>query len=405
MTDQTDTLPPHDPLHGVKVVDLTTFLSGPFATQLLADMGADVIKVESPGGDSSRHIPPHFIDGDSAYYLANNRNKRSIAIDLKHPVGLETVKRLIQDADMVVENFRPGVCAKLGLDATDLMAKNPCLLWASISGFGQTGPWQDRPAYDMIVQALSGVMSLTGEPDRPAVRLGIPAGDVIAGMYAVIGLLAALADVRAGARGRIIDISMLDAQLTMLSYQAVYSLVSNTTPQPQGARHDSIPTYRSFVGSDGRELVVTANTERMWCGLCETLSLEPLVYDERFTTAALRLKNKDDLWGILEARFSDSPADYWVERLVDHQVPAALIRNVSEALLDARMSGRNMIIPVEDAERGKFEAIASPIKFSDAATREPVFPPRLGQHTDEVLHGLGVTETEIAEMRMNGTIS
>jgi crotonobetainyl-CoA:carnitine CoA-transferase CaiB-like acyl-CoA transferase len=271
------------PLNGVRVVDLTTFLSGPFCTQILADLGAEIIKVEPFGGDSSRAIPPHFVGDDSAYYLGNNRSKRSIALDLKSPEGLRIARDLIARSDVVVENFRPGVCERLGLDVDALRAERPDLVWASISGFGQTGPWRDRPAYDMIVQALSGVMSLTGEVGRAPVRAGVPIGDLVAGLYAAIGVLAGLAERGRGvAGGRTIDVSMLDCQLAMLSYQAVYAMHSGTTPAPQGRAHDSIPTYRAFTAGDGRALVVTANTERMWAGLCHVLGLSHLVDEPRF---------------------------------------------------------------------------------------------------------------------------
>ena len=373
------------PLQGVVVLDLTTFLAGPFATQILADMGAEVIKVEPPAGDSSRAIPPYFIDGDSAYFLAHNRNKRSVVLDLKNETQVRQLRQLISKADVVIENYRPGVTKRLGIDPAEICAEHPSLVWASISGFGQTGPLKDRPAYDMIVQALSGVMSLTGEPDRPAVRLGIPAGDLVAGMYAVIGLLARLSSVKAGGPGGQIDISMLDSQLTMLSYQAVYSMISGHTPAPQGARHDSIPTYRSFTGADGRELVVTANTERMWMGLCQTLDLADLISDPRYESAGSRLANKDTLWKVLETRFAERPAAEWVALLIDHGVPAAPIRSVVEALNDARGSGRNMVIPVEDEERGRYEAVNSPIRFVGATELPAKFPPRLGEDTADIL--------------------
>lgn len=372
------------PLEGIRVIDLTTFLSGPFATQLLADMGAEVIKVEPPQGDSSRSIPPHFIDGDSAYYLAHNRTKRSVVLDLKDDDDRRQLHRLIDGADVVVENYRPGVAARLGFDPEDMCRARESLIWASISGFGQDGPNRDRPAYDMIVQALSGVMSLTGEPGRQAVRLGIPAGDIVAGMYSVIGILALIGRVRGGGPGGQIDVSMLDGQLSMLSYQAVYSLISGTTPSPQGARHDSIPTYRSFVGGDGRELVVTANTERMWIGLCDGLGLSDLVHDERFASAGLRLEHREALWAVLEPRFLERPADEWVAILVDRGVPAAPIRNVTEALADARQAGRGMVVRVEDAERGAYDAIGTPIKFLGTAPVETRFPPRLGEDGPEI---------------------
>ena len=238
--------PLRPPLEGVRVVDLTTFLSGPSATQLLGDLGADVIKIETLDGDSSRAIAGPEVDGDSAYFLANNRNKRSIAIDLKSPRGQSVAKHLIAGADVVVENFRPGVTARLGLSPEAALEANPRLIWASISGFGQEGPWRDRPAYDMVVQALSGVMSINGHPGAPAARLGIPAGDVVAGLYAVIGILSALHARGETGPGRIVDVSMLRGQLAMLSYQALYASVNDAAPGPQGAAHDSIATYRSF---------------------------------------------------------------------------------------------------------------------------------------------------------------
>ncbi|WP_198420981.1 CaiB/BaiF CoA-transferase family protein [Cryobacterium sp. TMT1-2-2] len=372
------------------VLDLTTFLSGPFATQLLADMGANVIKVEPPQGDSSRRIPPHFVDGDSAYFLAHNRNKRSVVLDLKNVRDVQRLSGMVAAADVVIENFRPGVTTRLGIDPEFYCKQYPSLVWASISGFGQTGARRDRPAYDMIVQALSGVMSLTGEPGRPAVRLGIPAGDVVAGMYSVIGLLALLTRVRSGGPGGQVDVSMLDSQLTMLSYQAVYSMISNTAPLPQGAGHDSIPTYRSFVGSDGHELVVTANTERMWTGLCDALELPELLSDTRYESGESRLKNKYTLWDVLEARFSERPAAAWVDSLVTNGVPAALIRSVPEALSDARESGRNMVVSVVDEKRGRYEAVASPVKFVGTVEVRPTFPPRLGDDTDAVLAEFGI---------------
>jgi len=294
------------PLDGIRVLDLTTFLSGPFCTQILADLGAEVIKVEHPEGDSSRHIPPHFVDRESLYFLGINRNKQSIAIDLKTDRGRQLLLELIAKADVVVENFRPGVAARIGLDIEQIAASHPRLIWASISGFGQTGPDSTKPAYDMIVQALSGVMSITGEADRPAVRLGIPAGDTVAGLYACIAICAALHRRNLTDRADVIDVAMLDCQLAMLSYQATYSLVAGTEPGPQGAQHDSIPTYRSFKARDDRELVVTANTEKMWQGLCRALGRSELVSDARFATAADRLKNRAELWQLLEAAFLDA---------------------------------------------------------------------------------------------------
>ncbi|MEV1025255.1 CoA transferase [Streptomyces sp. NPDC050264] len=393
------------PLAGLRIIDLTTFLSGPSATQLLGDLGADVIKVEALGGDSSRAIVGPTVDGESAYYLANNRNKRSIAIDLKSPRGLAILNRLIAGADVVIENFRPGVTTRLGIDPHDVVERHPALVWASISGFGQDGPLRDRPAYDMVVQALSGVMSLTGHPGAPAARLGIPAGDVVAGLYAVIGILAALEARHGTGRGRVIDVSMLRGQLAMLSYQALYTFLNGVAPGPQGARHDSIATYRSFTGGDGRELVVTANTPRMWEGLCKVLGVAELVVDERFVDAASRLRNKEELWAILEARFAERPAAEWVELLSEASVPVAPVKNVLEALGDARAADDGSLVVVRN-DTSSFENVATPIRFGETDGVDPVYPPTLGENTVDILvEELGIPASEIDSLLADGVIA
>ena len=271
------------PLSGLRILDLTQFLAGPYATMIFADLGAEVIKLEAPVGDWSRVLPPNFVGEDSCYYLSINRNKQSIVVDMKNDEGLEIVRRLADESDILVENFRPGVLDRLGLTYEGLSKRNPGLIWASISGFGQTGKDRDRPAYDMIVQAISGGMGMTGEPGRSAVRSGIPLGDLSAGMYAVIGALAALEERRSSGKGQYIDISMLDCQVSMLCYQAAYYLHSGNNPGRQGWGHDSIPTYRGFNCANGSSLVITANTERMWQALCDVLAISELKEDARFT--------------------------------------------------------------------------------------------------------------------------
>jgi crotonobetainyl-CoA:carnitine CoA-transferase CaiB-like acyl-CoA transferase len=371
-------------LSGYKVLDLTTFLSGPFCTQVLADLGADVVKVEPPAGDSSRHIPPHFVGDDSAYYLANNRNKRSVVADLKTEAGQAFVLELIAKADVVVDNYRPGVLQRLNIDPAKICAAYPALIWASISGFGQNGPWKDRPAYDMIVQAESGVMSLTGEPDRPSVRLGIPAGDTVAGLYATIAINAALAHRERSGVGQMIDVSMLDCQLAMLSYQSAYALIAGVTPGPQGARHDSIPTYRSFVARDGRQVVITANTTRMWEGLCAALELPDLKSDPRFASGRLRLENKKALWAILEPAFLTRDARDWVSVLEEADVPVALIKSVPEALDDARSYGRGMITQLDNGTDPAIDVVGNPIKMAGQPATADRYPPTLGGDLESV---------------------
>lgn len=364
---------------------MTTFLSGPSATQLLGDLGAEIIKVEPPVGDSSRSIPPHFIGDDSAYYLASNRNKRSIVVDLKRSEGQVVVAGLAQECDVLIENFRPGVCARLGLDVEKLTAANPRLVWASISGFGQVGPFRERPAYDMIVQAMSGVMSVTGHPGGPATRLGIPAGDVIAGMYAVIGVLAALVAREHTGRGDVIDVAMLDGQISQLSYQAVYTLVSGESPKPQGAQHDSIPTYRSFTGSDRKEFVVTANTQAMWERMATVVGLSDLLDDPRYADERSRLVNRVTLWDALERAFAGRPAQEWVDLLVAANVPTAAVLDVGSALQQARQSGRGLIVELADDRGHTVEGVGTPIRFPARPAPEHRYPPRLGQDTRAIL--------------------
>jgi crotonobetainyl-CoA:carnitine CoA-transferase CaiB-like acyl-CoA transferase len=372
-------------LSHLRVLDLSRVLAGPWSGQILADLGAEVIKVEPPGGDSSRHIPPHFLEGQSLYFLGINRNKQSISIDLKMDRGRQLVLELIGKADVVVENFRPGVACKNGLSIEKITANHPRLIWASISGFGQTGPDSTKPAYDMVVQALSGVMSITGEVGRPAVRLGIPAGDTVAGLYTCIAICAALHRRNLTGRGDIIDVAMLDCQLAMLSYQGTYSLVAGTNPGPQGARHDSIPTYRSFMARDGRELVVTANTEKMWQGLCRSLELSALTGDARFATASDRLRNREELWQLLEAAFLEKDAVEHVDNLQRNDVPAALIKSVPEALDDARTASRGMIVEMQTPKGKCIEVVGNPIKFAGSKSPDPTYPPALGQDNVSVL--------------------
>lgn len=377
------------PLKGVRVLDLTQFLSGPYGTMILADLGADVIKVEPPSGELSRTIAPHFVGGDSAYYLSINRNKRSVVADLKTAEGMALVRSLAAKADIVVENFRPGVLPRLGLDYAEMAKEQPGLIWCSISGFGQTGPWRDWPAYDMVVQALSGGMSMTGEPDGPPVRAGIPLGDLSAGMYAVIGMLAALHERRQTGKGRWVDIAMLDCQLSMLSYQAAYFLHSGQVPGRQGSGHDSIPTYRSFVASDGASVVVTANTEKMWRSMAQVLGVPGLASDPRFTGNTERFANRDALWPLLEQAFLARPAAEWMTLLIEAGVPAGVVNTLDRALLNEQAHARNMVVSLkaESGARGKaaIRVAGNPVKFAGEAEPAHRFPPWLGEHTAGVV--------------------
>ncbi len=384
------------PLAGVRVLDLTQFLAGPFATQILGDLGAEVIKLEAPSGDWSRSLPPHFIGPDSAYYLSVNRNKKSVVADMKSADGLALVKRLVGASDIVMENFRPGVLDRLGLVYEELASENEGLIWCSISGFGQNGPDRDRPAYDMIVQALSGGMSMTGEPGEPAVRAGIPIGDLCAGMYGTIGVLAALEARRRTGKGRLVDVAMLDCQVAMLCYQAAYFLHSGDEPGRQGRGHASIPTYRSFDAGNGTELVITANTERMWRALCGVLGREELADDPRFATNDDRYANRFELWPLLEAAFREKDADAWVPLLLEAGIPVGRVNTLGAAFSNPQIVHRDMVLDLTAREGRRVRVAGNPIKFDDDTPSPAAFPPLLGQNTRDVLgEVLGLAEEEI----------
>lgn len=372
-------------LTGLVVLDTTQWLSGPYATQILADLGATVIKVESLTGDVTRSMPPYFVHGDSAYYHSANRSKKSVALDLKQPAGRVIFHDLARRVDVVLDNMRPGVPERLQIDYPTLSKLNPRLIGCSITGFGQQGPYRNRPAFDMVVQALSGVMSLTGEVGGRAVRVGVPLGDVTAGMYAAIGILAALTERALSGKGQHIDISMLDCQLSLLSYLGEYHLVSGMVPTTQGRGHVSIPTYRSFLAGDDHELLICANTEKMWQNLCIVLNYDELGDDPRFRTQAERLAHKDDLIELLEARFRTRPAAEWLSRLESAGVPAAPLNSVAEALQDPQALAREMVTTTTYPDGQELRLLGNPVKLSRTVGPVPQPPPALGADTWTIL--------------------
>jgi crotonobetainyl-CoA:carnitine CoA-transferase CaiB-like acyl-CoA transferase len=387
------------PLNGIRVLDLTQFLSGPFATQVLADLGADIIKLEPPQGDPIRAVPPHFVDENSVYYLCINRNKRTVAVDMKVVQGRELVKRLALSSDIVMENFRPGVLDRLGLSADALREEKPSLIWCSISGFGQDGPYRNKPAYDMIVQALSGGMSLTGESDGAAVRAGIPIADLGAGLYSAIGILAALNRRHATGKGETIDISMLDCQAAMLCYQAAYYMHSGVVPGRQGRGHESIPTYRSFACKDGVAVVITANTERMWQGLARVLKREDLPADPRFATNKDRLAHRHALWPILDEAFRARNADEWLPLLEAEEIPVGVVNTLDRVVSDPQILYRDMVLSLEGPDGKRSGVMGNPIKLKDADGEGENYPRDLGADTATVLSEvLELSGKEIADL-------
>ncbi|MGR3759376.1 CaiB/BaiF CoA transferase family protein [Roseobacteraceae bacterium NS-SX3] len=373
------------PLDGITIVDLTHVLAGPYASMTLADLGARVIKVERPGtGDDTRAFPP-FKDGESAYFAAINHGKESIALDLKAEDGREIFDALLARADVVLENYRPGAMERLGYGWEALHARHPRLIYGAVSGFGHTGPDAERPAYDMVVQARGGVMSITGERDREPVRVGASIGDIVAGMFLVQGVLAALLDVRETGMGRKIDVSMLDSQLALLEHAIAITSVTGEPPRPSGARHPSITPFETFHASDGL-FVIAAGNDALFARLCAALEL-PLADDPRFATNPARCENARLLKRLIEAVTIDAPKAHWIEVLTMAGVPTGPIQNVAEAMQDPQIQARNMVVDVldEDGEPA-YVAAGNPIKMTglpDPATRTPA--PRLDSGREGIL--------------------
>jgi crotonobetainyl-CoA:carnitine CoA-transferase CaiB-like acyl-CoA transferase len=385
---------------------MTLFLSGPFGTQILGDLGAEVIKVEPPDGDNTRHLPPHFIGADSAYFASVNRNKRSIVVDHRRPEGRAVIERLAATADVFIENLKPGALARYGIAPERLRAANPRLVTCSISGFGQDGPYRAKPAYDMVVQALSGGMSMTGEPGGPAVRAGVPLADLSAGLYAVIGILAALEERHRTGLGKAVDVAMLDCQVAMLCYQAAYHLASGEVPGRQGRGHASIPSYRSFTAGDGRDVVICANTDRMWRSLCEVIGRHDLRDDPGLADRKGRYQRREEIWAALDAAFLTRSAVEWVARLEGAEVPVGTVNTLDRTLSDPQVLHRGMVLPVRDEATGLSARVAgNPLKFPGSAGEAPArFPPPLGRDTEAVLREAGLSGPEIADLLALGVL-
>jgi crotonobetainyl-CoA:carnitine CoA-transferase CaiB-like acyl-CoA transferase len=302
------------PLEGIRILDFTRFMSGPFATMLLGDLGADVIKIEPPGGEDTRGWGPPWIGTDSAYFVSVNRNKRSIIIDLKKAEGLEIVKKLVEKSDVIIENFRPGVAKQLGICYDHLSNINPKLVYCSISGFGQNGPYRDKPGYDLVALAMSGLMSITGEPDRPPVKLGVPIADLTTAMLAALSIIAALLCREKTGKGQYIDMALLDVQVLLLSHQAFNYFVTGEEPKRMGSSHPNIVPYQAFETIDGY-IIVAVGSEKLWKQFCNIIERTDLAENSRFKTNADRVVNRDELIKELNTIFRSKSTSFWLEKL------------------------------------------------------------------------------------------
>jgi formyl-CoA transferase len=389
-------------LAGVKVLDLSRVLAGPWCTQLLADLGAEVVKVERPhSGDDTRHWgPPWHGEGDervAAYFLSCNRGKKSAAIDFAQPDGAALVRKLAAEADVLVENFRVGGLAKFGLDAASQRAANPRLVYASITGFGQDGPYADRAGYDFMIQAMGGLMSITGRPDgEPGggpMRVGVAVADLFTGMYTAVAVLAALFRREKSGEGAHIDMALLDTQLAVLANQASNFLVSGEDPPRQGNTHPNIVPYQPFEAAD-RPLVIAVGNDRQFARLAELAAHPEWASDPRFATNSARVANRDEIVGMVAEAIRAQPAAYWFDRLEVAGIPAGPINRISEAIADVQAQHRHMVRTIAGVPM-----VGSPVRIDGERSDSDLPPPALGEHTDEILKQLGLGASDLARLR------
>ena len=372
------------PLHDIRVLDLSRVLAGPYCTMVLGDLGADVIKVESPEGDETRTWGPPFVEGESAYYLCVNRNKRSIVVDFKTEEGRNLLHQLIRQSDVLVENFRPGTLARYRLDFESVSAINPNLIYCSISGFGQTGPLHDRPGYDFMIQAMGGLMSFTGEPDGEPMKVGVAVADLFSGQNAVIAILAALQARTHTGKGQHLDISLFDSQVAMLANVASNYLISGNLPERYGNSHANIVPYQSFQASDSWFIVAVGN-DRQFEKLCRIIGNWGWVDDSRFTLNSERVKHRDELITILKPIFLRRTAGEWLSALEEAGIPCGPINTLDRVFAMPQVEARDMLIHMQHEEIRELRLVGSPLKFSETPVEYRLPPPRLGEHTGEVM--------------------
>jgi crotonobetainyl-CoA:carnitine CoA-transferase CaiB-like acyl-CoA transferase len=392
------------PLSGFVVVDLTRVLSGPYCTMVLADLGARVIKVEHPGrGDDTRHWGPPFLGNESAYFLSINRNKESVTVDFKPKEGREVLERLIARADVFVENFRPGTIERAGFGWEAVHSRHPSLVYASIAGYGQTGPRSDEAGYDAVMQAEGGLMSVTGDPDRPGYRLGVAITDMVAGLYCAQGITAALLARERSGKGQRVDIGMLDTTAALLTYQAANWFATGRIPQRQGNRHATIAPYETFTTRDG-EIVIAVGNDEIWKRFCAAAGLEDLAADPRFASNKDRMENYEAMRPPIDRVFRTKSNSEWVAILNAAGVANGEVRDIGQMLNDPQLAARDMVQTLMHPTIGATRVIGAPIKLSEneASVRTP--PPVLGQHTDAVLSEIGYDIAAIAALRQKRVV-
>jgi len=393
------------PLKGIRVLDLSRILAGPYCSMLLADMGAEVIKVERTGsGDDTRAFGPPFIKGESAYFLSINRNKKSITVNFKTDRGKEIIRGLIKKSDVLLENFRPGTLSKLGLGYKDVEKINSRIIYASISGFGQTGPERLRPGYDLAVQGMGGIMSLTGDPAGSPYKVGTSICDILAGIYTSQGILLALLSRQKTGKGQLVDVSMLDCQVSLLTYQAGIYFATGSVPTRRGNQHPTICPYETFRASDDYINIAIGN-DKLWQKFCGILGLENIKDVPKFATNPKRVENRDELFPVIEKIISGKKVKEWLKIFDDAGIPAGPILTVDKVLSHHQVLAREMVTEVNHPKAGKLKLTGIPVKLSATPGSVNTPPPLLGEHNDEVLSNIsGYSKEEIKKFREDGVI-
>ena len=385
-------------LHGVKVLDFTSVLAGPYCSMMLGNMGAEIYKLEKPQGDDSRTFGPH-INGESAYFMSVNRGKKSIVCDTKTAEGKELFKRLAANVDVLVENLKPGALERMGLGYDTLKEINPRLIYVAISGFGHSGPYSPRPSYDMIVQAMGGIISLTGTPGGEPMRVGSSIGDIVAGMFGAFGAVSALYKRAISGKGQKVDVAMLDSQLAILENAVIKYAATGVVPGPIGLRHPSIAPFEGYKTKDSYVIVACGNN-RLFQLFCEVINAQELLHDERFKTNPLRNENADILSQLIQLKMLERTTAQWVELLVAKEVPCGPINTIDKLFSDPQIAARNMLVEVDQPNIGKVKVAGNPVKMSLVEPADELMPgptPALGGNTMEVLTGLlGYSEQEAA---------
>jgi crotonobetainyl-CoA:carnitine CoA-transferase CaiB-like acyl-CoA transferase len=391
-------------LTGLKVLDLTRVLAGPYCTMILADLGADVIKVEAPGGsDETRAWGPPFQNGVSAYYLCANRNKRSITVNLKTEEGREIIRTLAKEADVLIHNFKTGSMENWSLDYDSLKHMNPRLVYCSITGFGETGPYRHLPGYDYIIQGMSGLMSITGSEESGPMKIGVAMVDILTGLYSAISIEAALLEREKSGEGQKIDMSLMDTAVSSLANVASNYLMSGTIPRRLGNDHPNIVPYSKFKARDG-EMIIAVGNNRQFATLCEVMGISEIAADERFHTNEARVKNKQELTDILESRLQGKPIQEWLELFSQHNIPCGPIATMDQVFNHPQVIARDMVAHMDHPEAGEIKLVGSPIKLSRTKTKIERHPPIAGEHTAEILQQAGYSQEEIEHLKEKNII-